>query len=93
MTEALWWVVRQISVLPEHRKIVLLVTDGVPNNTDTAQKTISAIQGMGVEVVGIGIDTPILANLIPHSENITDIRDLAPAMFRLLQQSLLKNRR
>lgn len=93
MTEALWWVVRQISVLPEHRKIVLLVTDGVPDNTDTAQKTISAIQGMGVEVAGIGIDTPILASLLPHSENITDIRDLAPAMFRLLQQSLLKNRR
>ena len=43
---------------------------------------------MGADVLGISIDAPIISTMIPGSENITDIRELAPAMFRLLQQTM-----
>lgn len=39
-------------------------------------------------MLGISIDAPIISTMIPGSENITDIRELAPAMFRLLQQTM-----
>jgi len=48
---------------------------------------------MGMEVLGIGIDAPIIGSMIPVSETITNIRELAPAMFRLLQQTLTEKRR
>jgi len=93
MTEALWWVLRQVTALPERRKVILVVTDGYPDDPETAKETIMAAQKMGTEVLGIGIDAPIISNIIPVSETITDIRELAPAMFRLLQLTLLEKRR
>ena len=93
MTEALWWVLGMLSTLPEHRKVVLVVTDGYPDNPETAKETITAAQRMGMEIVGIGVDAPIINTMIPSSENITDIRELAPAMFRLLQQTLDEKKR
>lgn len=93
MTEALWWVLGMLSTRPEHRKIILVVTDGYPDDPETAKETITAAQRMGMEVLGIGIDAPIISSIIPVSETITDIRELAPAMFRLLQQIMTEKGR
>lgn len=93
MTEALWWVLGMLSTRPEHRKIVFVVTDGYPDEPETTKETITVAQGMGMEVLGIGINTPIISSIIPISETITDIHELTSTMFRLLQQTLLKKRR
>ena len=90
MTEALWWVLGMLSTRPEHRKVVLVVTDGYPDDPETAKETIAAAQRMGMNVLGIGIDAPAISSIIPCAETITDIRELAPAIFRLLQQPLLE---
>ena len=82
-----------LSTRPEYRKIVLMVTDGYPDAPQTTRETITAAQRMGVDVLGISIDAPIISIMIPGSENITDIRELAPAMFRLLQQIMTEKRR
>ena len=93
LTEAMWWVLGMLSTRPEHRKVVLVVTDGYPDDPETAQETITAAQRMGMDVLGIGIDAPAIISMIPGSENITDIRELAPAMFRLLQHTMTEKRR
>ena len=93
MTEALWWVLGMLSTRPEHRKVVLVVTDGYPDDPETAKETIAAALRMGMDVLGIGIDAPAIISMIPGSENITDIRELAPAMFRLLQHTMTEKRR
>ena len=93
MTEALWWVLRMLSTRPEHRKVILVVTDGYPDDPETAKETIAAAQQMGMEVLGIGINAPIISSMIPISENITDIHELAPAMFRILQHTMTEKGR
>ena len=93
MTEALWWVLGMLSTLPEHRKVILVVTDGYPDDPETAKETIAAAQQMGMEVLGIGINAPIISSIIPVSENITDIHELAPTMFRILQHTMSEKRR
>ena len=93
MTEAMWWVLGMLSTRPEHRKVVLVVTDGYPDDPETAKETIAAALRMGMDVLGIGIDAPAIISMIPGSENITDIRELAPAMFRLLQHTMTEKRR
>ena len=93
MTEALWWVLGMLSTRPEHRKIVLMVTDGYPDEPETANETIMVAQRMGMDVLGIGIDALAIISMIPGSENITDIRELAPAMFRILQHTMTEKGR
>lgn len=93
MTEALWWVLGMLSTRPEHRKVVLVVTDGYPDDPETAKETIAAALRMGMDVLGIGIDAPAISSIIPGSETIADIQELAPAMFRLLQHTMTEKRR
>ena len=93
LTEALWWGLGMLSTRPEHRKIVLVVTDGYPDDPETARDTIAAAKRMGMDVLGIGIDAPAIISMIPGSENITDIRELAPAMFQILQHTMTEKRR
>ena len=90
LTEALWWVLGMLSTRPEHRKVIFVVTDGYPDDPETAKDTITVAQRMGMNVLGIGIDAPAISSIIPCAETITDIRELTPAIFRLLQQPLLE---
>ena len=93
LTEALWWVLGMLSTRPENRKVILVITDGYPDDPETAKETIAAAQRMGMEVLGIGINAPIISSMIPISENITDIHELAPAMFRILQHTMTEKGR
>jgi hypothetical protein len=90
LAESLWWVTRELIKQKEQRKIILIVSDGLPDDPQTASKTLAAIRELGIEVAGIAIDSWHLANLINAQENITDINELAPAMFRILQSLLVK---
>ena len=92
LTEALWWVVKQLLPQSEPRKIILVITDGSPDNFLTAYNTIQTVQSMGIEILGIGIDAPNLCHLIDNQENITNMTELASAMFRILQRTLLTKR-
>ena len=93
MTEALWYVLERLSTRHEKSKVILVVTDGYHDDPDTAKETIMVAQYLGMEVLGIGIDAPIISSIIPASETITDIHELAPAMFRLLQLTMTEKRR
>jgi len=90
MTEALWYTITNIVQRPEPRKIILIVTDGEPDNLDTTKKTIAYAEKIGIEVLGIGIGSPCIVSLLPHtSTRITRVEDLPQAMFTLLQHQLL----
>lgn len=90
LSEALWWVTKELMKQKEQRKIILIISDGLPDDPPIALKTLSVIRDLGIEVAGIAIDSWQLANFINAQENITDITELAPTMFRILQQLLLK---
>ncbi len=87
---AMLWAVDQLLMQQEPRKILLVITDGAPSQKDACCETIKRCTAGGIEILGIGIDVPSVKNLFPMSECITDIGDLAQAMFSLLQQTLLK---
>ena len=88
MAESLLWVGKQIILLPQARKLILLITDGVPNNEDAALKAIQGLQSLNIELAGIAINSPRLADILTCQENITNIYELAPAMFRILHNKL-----
>lgn len=93
MADALLWVVKQMMPLQETRKIVLLISDGLPDNIPATMNTLDVVRRLGIEVAGISIASQHLADLIHTQETITDIHELAPAMFRVLQQLFTTRRK
>lgn len=91
MDAALWWVLQQLHSMTEPRKIVVLISDGEPDDLKLTQTAIHAIKNLGMEVYGIGIHTISMQTLLPGkgSRVINDIAELAPSMFAILHDALI----
>ena len=88
---ALWWGLQTMLPLKEQRKMILVITDGMPDNQLAANNAIGVAQKLGFEVYGLGIRDEHITHLLPHtSKVVNDLPDLVPAMFAMLQVALLK---
>ena len=88
---ALWWVLQTMLHLKEQRKMILIITDGMPDNPLAANNAIGVAQKLGFEVYGLGIRDEHITHLLPHTSRVVnDLPDIVPAMFALLQVALLK---
>lgn len=90
MAEAVWWVLQQLCPLEEKRKLLLVISDGEPDNVDEAKNAIQACHAQGMEVYGIGIQTTAMRRLLPEQQTriIYDLNELTPALFDLLRTTL-----
>ena len=92
MAESLWWVMQQMCLLHESRKIILIITDGEPDSIPTAQEAFKQAQKKGFECYGLGIMCPSIATLLPHASRVIEtLPQLAPALFELLEGALRRN--
>ena len=90
LAPALWWVMQNLYAQKEERKIVIIITDGRPDNVPACHAVLSKTRALGMEVYGIGIRLPLILTLLPRtSKVIFDLSELAPAVFGLLQAALL----
>ena len=89
-SEALNWAGAQLARRKETRKLCFVITDGQPNDSSAAKASCRRLEKCGVEVFGIGIDTDAVFHVFPRSTKISDVKDLANAMFTLLRQELTK---
>ena len=88
---AMWWVLQTMLPLKEQRKMILVITDGMPDNSLAANNVIGVAQKIGFEVYGLGIRDEHVTHLLPHTSRvINDLPELVPAMFAMLQAALLK---
>ena len=77
--------------LKEQRKIILTITDGVPDSAHAALQALNIAQRLGFEFYGLGIRDEHISHLLPQTSRvINDLPDLAPAMFSVLQDALLQ---
>lgn len=93
--EALWWVMQRMFPLKEERKIILILSDGMPDSVPVATHALKQAKVLGFEVMGLGIMDNCVTSLLsplsmPH-HTIHNMQELAPTMFGMLQQSLLAN--
>ena len=88
---AVWWVLQTMLPLKERRKMILVITDGMPDNPLAANNAIGVAQKLGFEVYGLGIRDEHITHLLPHTSRVVnDLPDLVSAMFAMLQATLLK---
>ena len=92
LAEALWWIARTMLSLKENRKILLLITDGQPDNSQKALEALQMLQNLGIEVMGIAIQSPELATLLPIHAKIDNMSELTGAMFGILNSSIIDNK-
>jgi len=75
---------------PQPRKVCLVVTDGAPNGGGVSEKAVIAqMRRMGIQVLGLGIQTMRVTDLFDNSEVVHDVAEVEAALFKLLQTSML----
>ncbi|MDX9860876.1 MAG: VWA domain-containing protein [Rhodospirillales bacterium] len=94
LAEALWWVLQRMATARQDRRIILIVTDGAPDNPSGTRDAIQAARSLGVEVFGLGIDAPCIVGLMPGgSASIERLEALPAALFALLGNALVRQGR
>lgn len=88
--EALLWLIRDMADRREDRRIVIVLTDGAPNDPRMCQRLINQMTRYGIEVIGVGIETMAVDGLFPTSAVINDVRELPGTLFNLIQRKLVQ---
>lgn len=89
LTEALLWVSRSsLAARAENRKILLVCTDGEPDDPGSAKAVINRLAQSGIEVIGIGIGTMVVDGLFPEHSVIQSVNELPEKLFKLIDAKL-----
>ncbi len=88
MAEALWYAAHKLYETREKRKVVIVITDGGPDNAPACRTVLNLYKQSGVEVFGIGIESSVVALLFDKHIVINDATCLQRALFKLMEQSL-----
>ncbi|MBB3268321.1 hypothetical protein FHW79_005996 [Azospirillum sp. OGB3] len=87
--EAMWYAAAQlVNTTKEERKLLLIVTDGEPNNPDQVIDMVRRCQASNIEVIGIGIQIDRVRQLFPTAVVIQDIAELRSALFEITRKAL-----
>ena len=92
MANALWRAAYELLLRPETRRLLVVITDGKPNNPQATAEIIQRCRRSGIEVFGLGIefDEPVKVLFgAPSAVSIENIQDLPKALFQLLERGLL----
>ena len=91
MGEAMWWAATQLAACNEPRRIMLVVTDGDPDRgtEDSIEELINLCSHSGIECIGLGIGSLVIADKFPIWRTINNIEELTNAMFEIFKQQLV----
>ena len=88
MAEALWYSAFELVQTKEERKMLIIVTDGDPDEPEATQAVIDLCTASGVEVIGIGVVSGAIARFVKNHVVIDQVEDLQKTLFRLMEQTL-----
>ena len=89
MAEAIWYAAFELSKVREERKMIIVITDGAPNNEKSCKNVIDLCESSGVEMIGIGINVPFINRFFSNNILINDVNDLKKTLFKLMEKSLI----
>ncbi len=86
MAEAIWHAASKL--IGQENKIVIVITDGDPDDTLATAEIIRMCYSAGIKVWGIGIDVDV-SHLFPIASTIRTVEELAEKMFELGRKILV----
>jgi len=88
MTEAIWFGAASLLRCREPRKVLMVMTDGQPNDTLSTLELLQRCRDSGIETVGIGLGLDV-SHLFPIAITIKDLSELRAQLFDLSKSVLL----
>ena len=89
LAHALGWVAVQFALRQEPRKILVVVTDGVPSDPARTQNYLRRLADQGIEQMAIGIgDGGVCGNYFKNHKSIQTIHELPNVLFDMLKSAL-----
>jgi cobaltochelatase CobT len=88
MTGALWFAAADLISRREERKVILTLTDGGPDDFDSAKEMVGQAVAAEIEMIGIGIQHDV-RRLFPAAIQIGSVADLKGELFRIAERLLL----
>jgi len=88
MTEAIWFGAASLLRCREPRKVLMVITDGQPNDTLSTLELLQRCRDSGIETVGVGLGLDV-NHLFPMALTINDISELRAQLFELSKSLLL----
>lgn len=97
--EAVLWAAKRLAERPEPRRVLMVLSDGLPaganvpdGGKDFLRQVVSEVTAAGIEVLGIGIATNAVTRFYPHSIEVSDVESLGQVAVTELVQVLLASR-
>ncbi len=88
MTEAIWFGAASLLRCREPRKVLMVMTDGQPNDPLTTLEILQRCRDSGIETVGVGLGIDV-SHLFPKAIAINDFRGLRSQLFELSKTLLM----
>ncbi|MFE8032999.1 VWA domain-containing protein [Thiohalocapsa marina] len=88
MAGALWFAAADLLARPETRRVILVLTDGKPDQVDSTREILRLCRAADLETVGIGIDVDV-SWLFPVALRVSEVTELKRALFGAAEQLLL----
>ncbi len=89
MAPALMWAGLQLAAQQHERKILLVMTDGVPDNASLTRTVIREITACGIEVMALGLHQDISC-FFSLNQTLHAISELPQALFHMLGRALIQ---
>jgi cobaltochelatase CobT len=88
MTEAVWFAAAALLRCREPRKVLLVMTDGQPNDILSTLEILQRCRNSGIETVGVGLGIDV-GHMFPAAIMISELRELRAQLFALSKAVLL----
>jgi nitric oxide reductase activation protein len=82
---ALWYAAADLLARDAQRRLVLVLTDGRPDDRKSAQRILGLCQDEGIETIGVGIAIDVGA-LFPTAATVNALGELRQALFTLVER-------
>lgn len=87
--EALWLAGNRLAARRETRKLLLLITDGLPNHVDNTVHVAQMLQRSGIELYGIGIGCDAIHRICRHARVLPNPSAIAETVVSAVRERLL----
>lgn len=95
LSDGIQFAMQELGQRPERFRVVLVLTDGMPNCPDVVRRQIRLAREAGIFVVGVGIDGAgsYVANLFPeYNVDVQSLEALPKEMFKVLSSIMFPAR-
>lgn len=87
MAEGMFFAARELSTLNSQRKVMIVITDGAPNDGGTVRYLNQLVEGE-IDVYAIGIRSDAVRHYFKNHEVISSVNQLQTALFSLAKEFL-----